>query len=53
MKTKTEGRAVDRSITKPVITTYINHSRPLILDEIHVIFYQVGEESEARPILIC
>ena len=43
-----------RSIAKQVIPTYINHSRPLILDGIHLFFLnEVWEEREPRPVLIC
>ena len=42
-----------RSIAKQVIPTYINHSRPLISDDIHLFFNEVWEEREARPVLIC
>ena len=43
-----------RSIAKQVIPTYINHSRPLIPDGIHLFFLnEVLEEREARPVLIC
>jgi len=43
-----------RSIAKQVIPTYINHSRPLIPDGIHLYFLnEVWEEREARSVLIC
>ena len=43
-----------RSIAKQVIPTYINHSRPLIPDGIHLFFWtRFWEEREARPVLIC
>ena len=36
-----------RTIAKQVIPTYINHSRPLILDGAHIFFNEVWEEKEA------
>ena len=43
-----------RSIAKQVIPTYINHSRPLIPDGIHLCFWtRFWEERKARPVLIC
>jgi len=43
-----------RFIAKQVIPNYINHSRPLIPDGIHLFFLnEVWEEREARPVLIC
>ena len=43
-----------RSIAKQVIPTYINHSRPVILDGIHLFFWtRFWEDREARPVLIC
>jgi len=39
-----------RSTAKQVITLDNNHSRPLILDEIHIIFNEVWTEREARPL---
>ena len=43
-----------RSIAKQVIPTYINHSRPLISDGIHLFFLnEVWQEKGARPVLIC
>ena len=35
------------------VLMYINHSRPLISDGVHLILDEVWEEREARPILIC
>ena len=43
-----------KSIAKQVIPTYINHSRPLIPDGIHLFFLnKVWAEREAGPVLIC
>ena len=43
-----------RSIAKQVIPTYINCSRPLIPDEIHLIFEQVlrGDRSQTYPCML-
>ena len=42
-----------KSITKQVIPTYINHSRPLIPDDIHLFYWTMfWEEREFRPVLI-